>query len=335
MARRAPSSFVASNPHDYMYSAIGLCGGAGSLPRGLAPDYKRPFPLVCEDYARCAVGATGSVAMLNRDDNRLWADYKGLLTEKLPSWVPDLRAAQFPFSVEGEVEASNVSFVGPDAKFLKVRGFDVGEVVGVYFPMQDPVATQWSSLSFDERLGRVHRFLERVARESNTDLQSTVLHFLEKRFLLGSNRQIAASGTLPAPEDLQAAYYHYLQQGTDDNSSSCPEAGGLLDSSAAKVFVGLADSLMFRRAYIVVKGGMYGELVGPYYRGYCEGDRIAVLSGCCHPFILTPVATSEGPGYTLKGSCFLLDGASTKLYTADDFSLDLHQKRTFEDFMLV
>lgn len=55
MVRQGPGTFKATCPHDYLYGMIGLSGGGELLPPNLAPDYEKPFPELCEDYARCII----------------------------------------------------------------------------------------------------------------------------------------------------------------------------------------------------------------------------------------------------------------------------------------
>lgn len=74
--------FKASRPHDYIYAILGLCG-PDPLPPALAPNYEKPFPEVCRDYAVATIGATGSLRVLARQKNCL---------DGVPSWVPDFSA---------------------------------------------------------------------------------------------------------------------------------------------------------------------------------------------------------------------------------------------------
>lgn len=74
--------FKASRPHDYIYAILGLCG-PDPLPPTLAPNYEKPFPEVCRDYAVVTIEATGSLRVLARQKNCL---------DGVPSWVPDFSA---------------------------------------------------------------------------------------------------------------------------------------------------------------------------------------------------------------------------------------------------
>lgn len=74
--------FKASRLHDYIYGILGLCG-PDTLPQALAPNYEKPFPEVCRDYAVATIGATGSLRVLARQKNCL---------DGVPSWVPDFSA---------------------------------------------------------------------------------------------------------------------------------------------------------------------------------------------------------------------------------------------------
>lgn len=61
---------------------MGLCGPY-LLPSALAPNYEKPFPEVCKDYAVATIGATGSLRVLARQKNCLGG---------VSSWVADLLA---------------------------------------------------------------------------------------------------------------------------------------------------------------------------------------------------------------------------------------------------
>lgn len=74
--------FKASRPHDYVYAILGLCD-PHALPPTLAPEYGKPFPEVCRDYAVATIKATGSLRVLAREKNGLVG---------VPSWVPDFSA---------------------------------------------------------------------------------------------------------------------------------------------------------------------------------------------------------------------------------------------------
>lgn len=74
--------FKASRPHDYVYAILGLCGPDALSPT-LAPEYGKPFPEVCRDYAVATIKETGRLRVLARQNN-------GLIG--VPSWVPDFSA---------------------------------------------------------------------------------------------------------------------------------------------------------------------------------------------------------------------------------------------------
>lgn len=74
--------FKASRPHDYVYAILGLCG-PDALPPTLAPEYGKPFPEVCRDYAVATIKVTGRLRVLARERNCLVG---------VPSWVPDFSA---------------------------------------------------------------------------------------------------------------------------------------------------------------------------------------------------------------------------------------------------
>lgn len=328
MVRQGPGGFQATNPHDYLYSMIGLCGGGELLPPDLAPDYQKPFPQVCEDYARCILKATGSVAILGRQYCDLYFDYE---TELKP-WVPDFRASQLPISIKGRMDPSSVSFVGPNENFLKVRGFDVGKIIRVYIPLNYEEEED-DDVSFNEHLRHHHKFLVEVSRERNISPEDAVVNWLESRLVSSST----AWTTKPAVEDLQALYDHYLQQHDDDDDDDGSRSGSLQDSEAAQKFVQLVRKNICGKPGVLCQGGLDASVDGVDSVGReppKQGDRLLALSGSRCPFLVRPVLTSEGQGYVFLTHCWLYDGDSRFDYTTDDFSLEFYEESEFEDFIL-
>ncbi|KAH8745575.1 hypothetical protein F5883DRAFT_529517 [Diaporthe sp. PMI_573] len=328
MAHHGPAAFEATIPHDYLYSMIGLCGGSELLPPELAPDYQKSFPRVCEDYARCIIKATGSVAILARTFWQLWPDYDEALAEDLPSWVPDFRASQRSLSVEGDVNPPNVSFAGPDGELLKVRGYDSEKVIRVYISLA--CEDDDDNYSFSEHLRHHHKFLVDVARESNISLEEAVANWLHSKILVGKETSWA---TKPAVEDLQALYDRYLQQdgGGDDSRTD-----SLQDSDIAKKFVQLVRMKIIDggKAKFLCQGGTNAELRRLCASPPSRGDRLVALSGGACPFLLRPVTTDFGLGYVNLGHCWSWYGASIMYYTSEDYSLELYDESEFEYFML-
>lgn len=320
MVRQGPGGFQATDPHDYLYSMIGLCSGGELLPPQLAPDYQKPFPQVCEDYARCIIKATGSVAILGRQYCDLYADYD---TELKP-WVPDFRASQLPISLKGDMDPSAVSFVGPDERFLKVRGFDVGKITRVYIPLN---YEDDDDVSFGEHLRHHHKFLVEVSRERSIRPEDAVANWLASRLVSSDTAWM----TKPAVEDLQALYDHYLQQHDDDDGS---RAGTLQDSEAAQKFVQLTRKNICGKPGVLCQGGLDASVDGIGGQSPQRGDRLLALSGSRCPFLVRPVLTSEGQGYVFLTHCWLYDGDSRFDYTTDDFSLEFYEESEFENFIL-
>ena len=327
MVRQGPGGFQATNPHDYLYSMIGLCGGGALLPPELAPDYQKPFPQVCEEYARCVIKATGSVAILGRRYCDLYWDYE---TDLRP-WVPDFRATQIPISVKGDVDLSAVSFVGPDERYLKVRGFDVGEVMVVYNPLE---YEDDDDFSFGEHLRHHHKFLVEVSQERNRSPQDAVSDWLT-RHIVTADAWTADLGV----EDVQGFYDYCLWQGEEDDGDSDganSRAGSLLqDSNAAETFVQLTRNLIYDKKSVLCEGGVVAAVDRIGGETPQRGDRLVALSGSRCPFLLRPLLTPEGQGYVFLSHCWAYDGASKLNYSSDDFSLEFFDESEFEDFMLV
>lgn len=320
MVRQGPGGFQATNPHDYLYIMIGLGGGGDLLPPDLAPDYQKPVPQVCEDYARCTIKATGSVDILVRQYCDLYADYE---TELRP-WVPDFRASQLPVSVRGRMDPSSVSFFGPDERLLKVRGFDIGKITRVYIPLN---YEDDDDVSFPEHLRHHHKFLLEVSRERNISPEGDVVNWLTSRLVFSDTTWTE----IPAVKDLQALYDHYLQQHDDDDGSRTPN---LQDSEAATKFVQLAWKNICGKHGVLCQDGLDASVDGIAGEALKRGDRLLALSGSRSTFLVRPVLTSEGQGYVLLTHCWLYDGNSRFDYTMDDFSLEFYEESDFEDLIL-
>lgn len=329
MERQGPAGFETTVPHDFLYSMIGLCGGGELLPPELAPNYQRPFPRVCEDYARCIVKATGSVGILGRTFSKLLDEYPEALADRLPVWVPDFRASNWSISVEGDVDPSNVSFGGPDGRRLKVRGYDSRKVIRVYTPLADKADDD--SHSFSEHLRHHHKFLEEVARELDVCPEEAVENWLDLKILVLDGGSWA---TKPTIEDLQALYNRYLQQ-NDGGDNSCIDS--LQDSETAKRFVQIArDNIIDRgRAKVLCEGGTVAQLMRLYGEPPRRGDCLVALSGGAFPFLLRPVTFDFGVAYEDLGFCVSSHGASMLRYTADDYSLEYYDESEFEHFLLI
>lgn len=327
LLRQGWHNFGATNPHDHLYSMIGLCGGGALLPPELMPDYAKPFPQVCEDYARCIIQATGSVAILGRSYNYLFLDYDGHMDR--PHWVPDFRASQRPVNVWNDVDPSNVSFVGD--KFLQVRGFSVGTVVSGYKSLPSQEDTQGPS--FRERLKHHHKFLERVARVGEISVEEAVSDWLTTRLLWKSDAK------QPEVEELQALYDHFLQQDDDDHDDSGAVGFENSDSEAVKMFVKRAGGILEDEMCALCKNGTVAVMLGigrDWKHEPCRGDRVVALSGCGVPFYLKPVILRDGEeGHVPLGFCTAYYGSGELTYTASDFSLNKWDESDFEQYLLV
>lgn len=325
MVRQGPAGLQATTPHDYLYSMIGLCGGGELLPPELAPDYQKLFPLVCEDYARCIIKATGSVAILGRGHRRLHSDYHAALrSSDLPWWVPDFRTPSIHMSVKGDMDPSAVSFVGPDERYLKVRGFVVGKVTRVYRPLK---VEEDGDISFSERLRHHHKFLVQISRERNIRPEEAVANWLTTRILAEH-----AWTTKPAVEDLQAFYDHYLQQDDNDDDS---RADSLQDNIAAKKFVQLTRERICNKYAVLCEGGVDADVHSIDIEAPLRGHFLVALSGCRWPFLARQVMIAEGDAYVVLSPCMSFTGDQFEDYLAGDFSLEHFDESEFEDFILV
>lgn len=327
LLRQGWHSFGATDPHDYLYSMIGLCGGGALLPPELAPNYAKPFPQVCEDYARCIIQATGSVAILGRSYNYLYLDYEGHMDR--PLWVPDFRASQRRVNVWNDVDPSNVSFVGD--KFLRVRGFSVGTVVSGHKPLPSREDTQGPS--FRERLKHHHKFLERVARVGEISVEEAVSDWLTTRILWTSTTK------QPEVEELQALYDHFLQQNDDNHDDSGAVGFENSDSDTVKMFVERAEETLESEMCALCTNGTVGVMEGiglDWDHEPCKGDRVVALSGCGVPFYLKPLIMPDGEeGHAHLGFCTTYYGSSELVYTASDFSLEKWDESDFEQYFIV
>lgn len=110
--------FKASRPHDYIYGILGLCGPE-ALPPALAPEYEKPFPEVCRDYAVATIEATGSLRVLARQRNGLVG---------VPSWVPDFSADstdRLRLVLTTSLSARTTKF-SPDRSRMLIDAYEIG-----------------------------------------------------------------------------------------------------------------------------------------------------------------------------------------------------------------
>lgn len=110
--------FKASRPHDYIYGILGLCG-PDALPPTLAPEYEKPFPEVCRDYAVATIKATGSLRVLARQRNGLVG---------VPSWVPDFSADstdRLRLVLTESLSARTTKF-SPDRSRILIDAYEIG-----------------------------------------------------------------------------------------------------------------------------------------------------------------------------------------------------------------
>lgn len=323
LVRQGPGIFQATVPHDYLYSMIGLCGGGALLPPELAPDYQKPFPQVCEEYAKCIMKATGSVAMLGRPRCDLYWDFG---TPPRP-WVPDFRSELNNISVEGESDPSAVSFMGPENEmFLKVRGFEVGKIVRVHAPLR---SDNENEISFGEHLRHHRKFLAQVAREwGDMTTEDAAWNWMSSR--IKTNTIWSEDEEPQSTDDLLPIYNHYLQ--LDDYEGS--DADSLRDSYTARKFVLAAKKMLQEGVCVLLEGGFDAEFQRTGTDPPKRGDLVLGLSGSKEPFIVRPVTTKQGDGYVLLGYCWLFDRNKPLQYTADDFSLESYDESDFEYFMI-
>lgn len=107
----------ATQPHDYIYSLLGLCnlGVYSNIPSYLTPDYKKPFEQVCYDVVTNIIIETGDLRLLNNTNSHL---------SGVPSWVPDFRHSS-PFWRKGIMDKHSVT-LSANRKYLKVKGTQLG-----------------------------------------------------------------------------------------------------------------------------------------------------------------------------------------------------------------
>ncbi|KAH8770786.1 heterokaryon incompatibility protein-domain-containing protein [Diaporthe sp. PMI_573] len=330
-------AFEATQRHDYIYGMIGLCGGNEMMPPALAPNYRKPFLKVCEDYARCIIKSTGRVAILARNNSHLF-DYDD---NDVPSWVPDFSAWQEPMLIREDPDPNAASFVGPGGRLLKIRGFNIGKVTAVYLPLEwededeveEDEEEDWDysdDYDFSDQLRHHHKFLRKVAQEKNTRSKDAVADWLANNI-----QREPAWSTQPTTQALLKMYWYYYHLDQGDSDPLVPSRPQF-DPDVSKTFVRLARYGLTRRNRFLCQGGV---LAKPHRRA-CppvrRGDHLVALSGSRRPFLLRPVPTTEGPGYVLLNHCHGHDGTSKLHYTHDDFraSLGYHSGRRLEDFII-
>jgi hypothetical protein len=79
-------NYRATLPHDYIYGLLGLVG-IQTLPSVLTPDYNKPYPQVCREYARFIFENTRDLTILLRSHSEI---------SGVPTWVPGFRSDYRP-----------------------------------------------------------------------------------------------------------------------------------------------------------------------------------------------------------------------------------------------
>lgn len=321
--------FDASESHDFIYGMIGLCGGKKMMPPALAPNYRKSFPKVCEDYARYIIESTGSVAILRRHDRSSSDDFDNDDGD-VPSWVPNFCGWLAP-TTASDADPSAVSFVGPYGRLLKVRGFEIGEVTAVYFPLgwedkkEDSTSEEESDEDYDigDHFRHHNRFLSQVADERNVPHDLVVVTWLAR---IASQQ---SPPRLPLHTLMQWHYTHVHQDDSDPPPGQSPD-----NQTAFKNFIQLARIDLTDRIKLLCPGGFVAR-PGRRVRAQ-RGDHLVALSGSCDPFLLRPTLTVEGPGFTLLSYCDGYDGFEKLKFKRDDFQVcsRCNDRRKVKNFII-
>ncbi|KAJ3552316.1 hypothetical protein NPX13_g11146 [Xylaria arbuscula] len=243
-----------SDPRDYVYGLLGLIEDADRY--GLRADYSLSLEDIYTNFA-IALIRSGNLSFLLR----LWCSKTDL---NLPSWVPDLRVAQFNTMdtwIDGEIYqamlASGDSIHIEDAQAsgnttprLVVSGYKLDTIKSVLTSLGKDDPTQAEQMSF---LGEVHDAMSRTNRQ---------------------NSVAAREGLLSAPAFLLAHLTAYFQP-------SRAELLKYLSSGSADTNAEWAHLSPCRHLFITNSG-----LVGLSHSVVAPGDSVFVISGTRGQWVL-------------------------------------------------
>lgn len=319
LGRTTTATHYATMEHDYLYALLGLVGDA-ALPVSLAPNYTRPFPLVCQDYARVLLEATGDLSILVRHKADL---YKHESTAQVPSWIPDFRAGQLADHWEG-ADSAMVSFTGSgEGEKLHIKGIDLGPIVGIYNPLTayadkidedevDKHKADEDKADVYDRFEMWNKFLQFVANVSEASYEDLVDNWLK--------RQIGNAWAWKKPptlEHLRAVYSYCIWE-----AESLPGPESDVDDLARVTRAQLGASVHF-----VCESGAWGR----FTTGECprRGDHLVAAHGSRYGFLLHPVRGEEGMEYKFLGSCM-----SYKEERDEKYLVDFFQGKQLGDFVI-
>jgi hypothetical protein len=117
----------ATLPHDNIYGLLGLVG-IEALPPLLMPDYNRPYPQVCQEYARFVIENTRDLSLLLRPSREIG---------EVPSWVPDFRQHNTYWRAKNTEKNLSPIVFSDDGNRMTILGFRLGSCVDVFAPQSE------------------------------------------------------------------------------------------------------------------------------------------------------------------------------------------------------
>jgi len=115
----------ATLPHDYIYGLLGLARREAPPPL-LTPDYNRPYPQVCQEYARFIFENTGDLSVLLHSNSEI---------SGVRSWVPDVRPNIYWAPEYTEKNLSPLSF-SDGGNRMTLLALELGSCLHVWVPRQ-------------------------------------------------------------------------------------------------------------------------------------------------------------------------------------------------------
>ncbi len=287
--------------HDTIYGVLGIAGPL-TLPEALAPDYRKPYSLVCQQYARFLMENTGDLTILSGDGIRFENE-----RSRVPSWVPDFR---FPSHYFIDPPTYSRILFSPDGKQMSVQGVSLG----ICTRFLQPTRIEPGTIDPLEQLET--RILAPASNIKKCSLDIMLDEWLESWITAPYNLSIA---TLRKHYDVAVKRQPLIV--------TCPE--DIFEFEAQKGEVcRLMDNIEthLRYGYVVLsERGLIGIMIN-CTTAPCIGDLLCVLKGSTAASLLRPY----GAMYEFIGSCDLRCSLSNIEFDDPFFS-----RREVDTFILI
>jgi hypothetical protein len=312
------ATFDCSDPHDIIYSLLGL----SFIGPTITPDYTADFGDMFREFALAMVVEGASLKVLSLAPHKLRPDCPAIKRpDELPSWVPDLRGpraeALTAYSVLPQAffaggHGRPIVCVSENRKVLSCQGRLIDTVKGF--------AADWSEVfRLDPKLAHqglpawlqsCYRF---VLGQSDGDNASAERIKAFARTMLcdmdSMRNRLSPESAASLPSHLQRLMDHVEQE---KRNSEIDDSWSAWEDAAASHSINATISLACW-AKILKFGVTDGDRFMRAPHASQAGDRICVLNGGEVPFIIRPTGRET---YELVGECYvdgIMDGEALKM----------------------